>query len=136
MRSSLSNLSVEAAPIDSKHHRFVGDERFLCTETEHPRRKSSQIKNSQSLVRDFVTPLKRIPGVDDVAVEIETAMENSGYPIRNIRCKCVGDTLILMGRTTRYFHVQVALTLALSLADRRRVVSKIEVRPHVSAEPQ
>ena len=54
-----------------------------------------------------------IPTVRETARAIETALARSGYPLHGVRCRCDGDALILAGRTTCYFHVQVALTLAM-----------------------
>ncbi len=74
------------------------------------------------------------PSVHEIADEIEAALSRSSYPLRDVYCRCDGDELILVGRTTRYFHVQVALTLAMSLAGRRRVMAEIEVRPRAAVE--
>ncbi|MBS0205570.1 MAG: hypothetical protein JSS49_21920 [Planctomycetes bacterium] len=68
-----------------------------------------------------------IPSSHQTAARIECGLEESGYPLQNVRCRCDEQTVVLIGQTTRYYYVQVALTLAMSLAGRIRVVSEIQV---------
>ena len=88
----------------------------------------------RALRRVASSPSIESPNVRDMEVEIELALAQSGHPLQDVCCRRDGDVLILVGRTTRYFHVQVALTLAMSLAGRKRVRSEIEVRPRAAVE--
>ena len=66
---------------------------------------------------------------------VHLALSGSGYPLRNVRCRCDGDTLILSGFVTRYFYAQMALETARRLAGDRRIQIHIEVLPATVRDP-
>ena len=67
-----------------------------------------------------------LPGAE-TAAEINAALENSGYRLSGIRCRCSNQGLVLVGEATCYYHVQVALTTAMRLAGSRRVLCQVKV---------
>ena len=67
--------------------------------------------------------------------QVEKALADSGYPLHQVRCECDDHTLILSGRASRYFYLQVALTAAMALAGHRRVTVNIQVVP-TATSPQ
>lgn len=99
--------------------------------------KNSRIAPQRGASPHVVLPASLVlgtPTVHEIADEVEAALSQSSYPLRDVYCRCDGDELILAGRTTRYYYVQVALTLAMSLAGQRRVMAEIEVRPQAAVE--
>lgn len=66
------------------------------------------------------------PG-NDMAAEINSALENSGYRLCGIHCTSSGGNLVLNGRANCYYHVQVALTTAMQMAGSRRVICQVKV---------
>lgn len=67
------------------------------------------------------------------AARIDAVLRDSGYPLQDVHCRADGEGLVLIGQTTRYFHVQVALTLAMEHASGTRVVSEVDVIAPVPA---
>ena len=72
----------------------------------------------------------REPCVSDL---VYLALERSGYPLRNVRCWCDDQTLVLSGDVTRYFYAQQAVEAARRLATGRRIEVQIEVIPSAPA---
>ena len=70
------------------------------------------------------------PSVSDL---IHLQLARSGYPLQHVRCWSDGQTLSLSGFVTRYFYAQIAVEIALKLANGRRIEVHIEVIP--SAAP-
>ncbi len=64
---------------------------------------------------------------NETAAEINSALENSGYRLCGIHCVCSDGNLVLNGRASCYYHVQVALTTAMRLAGSRRVTCQVKV---------
>ena len=63
----------------------------------------------------------------ETAAKINAAFEQSDYSLCGIRCIYSGGDLILNGRASCYYHVQVALTTAMQMAGSRRVMCQVKV---------
>ena len=72
----------------------------------------------------------REPCVSDL---VYLALARSGYPLRNVRCWCDDQTLVLSGYVSRYFYAQQAVEAARRLAGGRRLEVQIEVIPTAPA---
>lgn len=66
------------------------------------------------------------PTVSDL---VHLALARTGYPLHHIRCWNDDNALELSGYVTCYFYVQIALEIAMQLANGRRIVAHIEVVP-------
>lgn len=124
------NRLTEEAYVEPTLHRLGGNE------VAHAASTRTAMHEPHNGIRTLLLPSITVARVHEIANEIEAALVRSGYPFQRVHCQCDGHTLVLVGRTSRYFYIQVALTLALSLAGRRRVVSEIEVRPRTPVEPK
>lgn len=65
----------------------------------------------------------------DTADAINTALQKSGYPLQGVICHWAGSSLLLDGDARCYYHIQVALTIAMKVARGRRVVCIVNVVP-------
>jgi hypothetical protein len=65
----------------------------------------------------------------EIEESIHGALEATGFPVRRVRCRCEGETLVLTGETSCYFHAQIAVAVALRYADRRLIINRIQVVP-------
>ena len=64
-----------------------------------------------------------------VSDQVYLALARSGYPLQHVRCWCDDQTLTLSGYVTRYYYMQVAVEVAMALANGRRIGVSIEVVP-------
>ena len=140
MHSTISSLSVADVSVGLQDPRsnFPAHPRAAGASSNwssaRPNTTARTASRRGALHRLASSPPTESPSVRAIEDEIEFALARSGHPLQDVCCRRDGDVLILVGRTTRYFHVQVALTLAMSLAGRKRVLSEIEVRPRAAAE--
>ena len=68
-------------------------------------------------------------GEPSVSDQVYLALARSGYPLQYVRCWCDDQTLTLSGYVTRYYYIQVAVEVAMALANGRRIGVSIEVVP-------
>ncbi len=66
------------------------------------------------------------PAISDL---VHVALTRTGYPLHHVRCWNDEETLTLTGFVTRYFYAQIALEIALRLANGRRIEAHIDVQP-------
>jgi len=65
--------------------------------------------------------------LDKIAETVDAAIRQSGFPVQDIQCRTDGQSLLLVGQATRYYHVQIALTLAMEHAQGCRVIPEVDV---------
>ena len=68
-------------------------------------------------------------GEPSVSDQVYLALARSGYPLQHVRCRCDDQTLTLSGYVTRYYYMQMAVEVAMALANGRRIGVSIEVVP-------
>jgi hypothetical protein len=134
MRSTMPNPSTEVLTSfvdDSKPPASSGMVRYTFRTPTIPGSKTSQVLREKSeFPRSANRPTQRTRTPDEIADAIELAIPTLGYPLQNVHCQSDGETLFLVGRTSRYYFAQVALTRAMALAGQRRVICEIEIRPN------
>jgi len=68
-----------------------------------------------------------------VSEQLHLALARSGYPLQHVHCRCDDQSLTLTGFTTRYYYVQIALHVAMTMANGRRIEMSIHVVPAPAA---
>lgn len=87
-------------------------------------------QHSQSAARhDFREPrtTARIAESNDLSEQVQTALRESGYPLKNIQCTADDFAVYLTGVVHRYFDLQMATAIVRRLKVGRQIELQIQV---------